>query len=128
MLKKEDLIYADECYQIIGLVFKVFNNVGYNHKESFFQKALAGEFTDNKINFKEQLRCRVKYGNKDLGIYILDFLVFGKIVLELKKRDYFSTKDIDQLLKYLKATNLKLGIIIHFTKNGVRYKRIINLK
>ena len=125
---KKDLIYAEECYVIMGLVFKVFNEIGYNHKESFFQKGIAKEFSDNRIEFKEQLRCRVKYKEKDLGIYILDFLVFGKIILELKKRDYFSTRDIDQLLKYLKATNLKLGIIIHFTKDGVRYKRIPNLK
>lgn len=128
MLEKKDLIYADECYQVMGLVFKVFNDIGYNHKESFFQKALAAEFVDNKIDFKEQLRCKVKYKGKEVGLYILDFLVFGKIILELKKRDYFSTKDIEQLLKYLKATTLKLGIIIHFTKNGVRYKRVPNLK
>lgn len=128
MLKKEDLIYADECYQIMGLVFRVFNKIGYNHKESFFQKALAEEFSSNNIKFKEQLKCKIKYKEKEIGIYILDFLVFGKIILELKKRDYFSVRDIEQLLRYLKATSLRLGIIIHFTKNGVKYKRVLNLK
>lgn len=86
------------------------------------------KFLENKIEFKEQLRCKVKYKEKDLGVYIFDFLVFDKIILELKQRDYFSTKDIEQLVKYLKATDLKLGIIIHFTKSGVRYKRVLNIK
>ena len=121
------LIYAEECYRIMGLVFKVFNDVGYGHKENFYQKALVEIFKENKIEFREQLRCKVKYKGKDLGVYIFDFLVFNKIILEIKQRDYFSTKDIEQLLKYLKATNLKLGIIIHFTKSGVRYKRIPNI-
>ena len=123
----KNLIYADECYEVMGLVFKVFNEVGYGHKENFYQKAIAEIFKENNIEFKEQLGCKVKFRGKDLGIYIFDFLVFGKIVLELKQRDFFSTKDIEQLLRYLKATNLKLGIIIHFTKNGIRYKRVPNL-
>lgn len=124
----KNLIYAKECYEIMSFIFKVFNEVGYGHKESFYQKALVEIFKENKIEFKEQLKCRVKFREKDLGIYIFDFLVFGKIILEIKQRDYFSTKDIKQLVKYLKAANLKLGIIIHFTKNGVRYKRIPNIK
>lgn len=70
---------------------------------------------------------KVKYKGRELGIYIFDFLVFGKIVVELKVRNYFSKKDIEQLYRYLKATNLKLGLIIHFTKEGVKYKRIVNL-
>jgi GxxExxY protein len=124
---KSNLIYADECYQIMGLIFEVFNVLGYGHKESFYQKAIAKSFLDNNIKFKEQVKCKLKYKERDLGIYILDFLVFDKIVIELKQRDFFSKKDIDQLYKYLKATKLKLGLIVHFTGSGVRYKRIVNL-
>jgi GxxExxY protein len=123
----KNLIYADECYLIMGLIFKVYNEVGFGHKENFYQKAIAEIFRRNKIDFKEQVKYKLKFRGRDLGIYVLDFLVFNKIILELKQRDYFSTKDIEQLLRYLKATRLKLGIIIHFTKNGVRYKRVPNL-
>jgi GxxExxY protein len=123
---KENLIYADECYRIMGIVFDVYNRLGYGHKESFYQKALAEDFTKNKIEFKEQLRCKVKYKEKDLGIYILDFLVFNKIVLELKQKNYISGRDIKQLYRYLRATDLKLGIIITFTPDGIKYKRVVN--
>ena len=111
----------------MGLVFKVFKELGFGHKENFFQKALAREFEDNGFKFKEQLRCRVKYKGEELGYYIFDFLLFDKIVLEIKQRNFISSKDIDQLHKYLKAAKLKLGIIITFTSEGVRYKRIVNL-
>ena len=49
---KKDLIYADECYEIMGVVFEVFRNLGFGHRENFYQKALAKSFKDNKIKFK----------------------------------------------------------------------------
>lgn len=128
METKKNLIYAQECYQIMGIVFKVFNELGYGHKENFYQKALAKEFANNDISFKEQLRCKLKYKNDDIGFYILDFLLLNKIILEIKQRNFISIKDIKQLYKYLQTTKLKLGIIITFTSDGVRYKRVVNLK
>lgn len=111
----------------MGLIFEVFNELGYGHKESVYQKAIAKSFADDGIEFKEQLRYKLKYKGKELGIYIFDFLVFNNIIIELKQRDFFSSKDISQLYKYLKATGLKLGLIVHFTSKGIRYKRIVNL-
>lgn len=128
MKTNKDLIYAEECYQLMGIIFKVFKKLGFGHKESFYQKALAEEFESNNIDFTEQLRCKVKYKNKELGIYILDFLVFGKIIIELKQKNFISSKDIEQLYRYLRATNLKLGLIVTFTKDGAKCKRVVNLK
>jgi len=125
---KRELIYADECYKIVGIIFGVFNEVGFGYKESFYQKAIAKAFEKNNIDFKEQLRAKVKFRDEDLGILILDFLVQNKIVIELKQKRYFSQRDINQLYSYLKATNLKLGLLVYFTKDGIRYKRIVNLK
>jgi GxxExxY protein len=128
MRAKEDLIYKEECYKIIGFIFEVFNEVGYGHKEKFYQKAVANIFTENGIIFKEQLKARVKFKGKEIGYYLFDFLVLDKIVIELKQKNYFSKKDIEQLYSYLKAVNLKLGILVYFTNDGIRYKRIVNLK
>jgi GxxExxY protein len=128
MKTKKNLIYAKECYQIMGLAFKVSKKLGFGHKENFYQKALAKEFQDSKFKFKEQLRYKLKYKGEDLGIYILDFLVFNKIVIEIKQKQVISSKDIDQVYKYLKAMDLKLGIIITFSKEGARFKRVVNLK
>lgn len=125
---KKDLIYAEECYKVIGLIFNVFNEFGYGYKEKFYQKAIVEVFWENNIEFKEQPAVRLKYKEKILGIYFFDFLVFNKIVIEIKQKNYFSKKDIEQIYSYLRAAKLKLGLLIHFTKSGVKYKRIINLQ
>jgi GxxExxY protein len=127
METKKNLIYADECYRIMGLIFQVFNDIGYGHKENFYQKALAKVFNTDNVPFREQLRCKLKYKGEDLGLYIFDFLVFDKIIIEIKQKNYLSYKDIQQVYKYLKAASLKLGLIVTFTSKGVKYKRIVNL-
>jgi len=62
-----------------------------------------------------------------VGNYFLDFVIENKIVLELKKCNRISQKHIEQVYAYLKATDLKLEIIANFTKEGVKFKRIVNL-
>jgi len=122
------LIYADECYQIIGVCFEVYNKLGYGHKEKIYQEAIQEILKEKKIEFKRELRAKVRFREKDLGVYCFDFLIFNKIIVEIKKRNYFSIKDINQLHAYLKAVRLKLGLLIHFTNTGVKYRRIVNLK
>ena len=128
MKTKKNLIFADECYQIMGVAFKVYKELGFGHKENVYQKALAEEFESNGFDFAEQLRYKLIYKKEILAIYILDFLVFGKIILEIKQKSFISSKDIDQIYKYLRAKKLKLGIIITFANDGVRFKRIVNLR
>ena len=124
---KTKVIYPELSYKIIGILFTVWNIVGYGHKESFYQKAIVKELESARVFFKEQLKVRMVYKGKEIGTYFLDFLIDDKIVLEIKKREYFSKKAIDQLFSYLKATKLKLGIIAHFTKTGVKFKRVLNI-
>jgi GxxExxY protein len=126
--RKIKLIYPEECYQIIGICFEVYNKLGYGYKEKFYQQAIEEILREKQINFQREPRVKVKFKEKDLGIYYFDFLVFNKIVVEIKKRDYFSIKDINQINAYLKAVGLKLGLLIHFTNSGVKYRRIINLR
>ncbi len=126
-IRREDLIYPELSYKIIGVLFSIWNTIGSNHKELFYQKAVARDFHECKLSFEEQLPVKINYKGRFIGIYYFDFIIENKIVLELKVRDYFSKKDISQLYSYLKAKNLKLGLIVHFTKSGVRVKRVVNL-
>jgi len=120
-----DLIYPKLSYQIIGSAFEVFNSMGSGYQEKYYQKALAKEFEEKKIKFQEQLPININHKGIDLGRYYLDFLVDNKIVVEIKNSSKFYIKDIKQVLGYLKAKNLKLGILICFSKNGVIHKRIL---
>jgi len=126
-LKRKDLIYPDLCYQIMGILFQVWKDIGFGHKEIFYQKATAQGLQDFSLPFKEQVPAKINYKGKFIGIYYFDFLINEKIVLEIKVRNYFYKKDIDQLYVYLKAKNLKLGVIAHFTKTGVKFKRVVNI-
>lgn len=125
---KKDIIYPEEVFEVVGIMYDVWNKFGYGHKESFYENAAAGMFRKRGRRFERQLRCKVKMGEEELGMYVFDFLYEDKIVIELKQGEIFSRQNIDQVYAYLKATDLKLGMIINFTKTGVKFKRIPNLK
>lgn len=127
MKTNKDIIYADETYEIVGMMYDVWDEIGFGHKESFYQKAVANIFETNKKKFKEQLRLKVKMKNIEIGEYILDFLYEDIIVIELKQGNGFSKRNINQIYSYLKATGLKLGLLINFTRGGVKFKRIVNI-
>ncbi|KKS82842.1 MAG: hypothetical protein UV58_C0004G0015 [Candidatus Wolfebacteria bacterium GW2011_GWC1_43_10] len=126
-VKREDLIYSDEAYKIMGAVFDVYKELGFGYREGVYQKAIAKRLKEKGIKFEEQIYCPVKFHNEAVGKNFFDFLIDNKIILEIKVRNYFSKKDIEQLLSYLKVSGLKLGIIIHITRDGAKFKRIVNI-
>jgi len=128
ILKKEDLIYPELSYQIIGVVFDVYNKLGYGHKESIYQKAIAVSLKNAKLPFKEQVYSPVMFGEVNIGKNYLDFLIDNRMVLEIKRGNYFHKSHIDQLHNYLIVNKLKLGILVYFTPNNVHFKRIVNIK
>ena len=128
ILKRSDLVYPDLCYQIIGILFEIYRQLGSGYQEKYYQKILATELRRCGLYYREQVATPLIYKGDKIGNYFLDFVIGNKIVLELKKGDRFSQKHIEQVFAYLKATDLKLGIIANFTRDGVRFKRIVNLR
>jgi len=124
---RSDLIYPELSYKIIGILYEVYNSLGYGYKEKYYQRAIAECFEDCKLSFREQVPANIKFKNKIIGKVSFDFLIENKVLLEIKKSDRFSRTEINQVYGYLKAKNLKLGILAHFTKDGIKYKRILNL-
>lgn len=120
-----ELIYPKLSYEIIGAAFNVYNSIGSGYQEKIYQKALAKELQLKSIKFIEQLPLKLKYHGINLGLYYFDFLVENKIIIEIKIASKFYPKDIKQVLGYLKAKNIKLGILICFSKNGLMHKRIL---
>ena len=128
---REDLIYKDECYQIVGILYQVFKDLGADLLEKHYQKAVAVAFKLAGIKFKEQFPIKLYYQGAYIGIFYADFLIEigdAKIFLEIKKNENFGIKNIKQLNDYIRASNLKLGILANFTSTGVKYKRIVNLQ
>ncbi len=121
-----EIIHKELSYEIVGVLFEVYNDLGYGHKESYYEKAVAHGFDFRKIGYQRQVPYKLLFKGKDIGRYYLDFLVEGKIVLEIKRGSYYGKKNIEQVFNYLKATNLKLAILANFTPDGVKFIRIVN--
>lgn len=128
-MHRDDLIYKEECYKIVGILYKVFKELGSELLERHYQKAVAYALADEKIDFQEQYPIKLYYAGKFIGIYYADFLIkigLAIIILEIKKNENFGSRNITQLSNYIKAEKIKLGILANFTKTGVKYKRIVN--
>lgn len=125
---KPDLLYPDLSYQIVGILFDVFSELGFGYKENQYQKAIEIAFKNCGINYKKELPVRISYKDCFITTIYLDFLIEDKIILEIKQGNKFSKKDIEQIYNYLKSTNLKLGLLARFTRSGVKFKRIVNIK
>ena len=120
------VIYKELSYLIVGMLFEVYNKLGYGYQEKIYERALEKYFIKNKIKYKRQVPYKIAINNQVIGRYYLDYLVDDKIILELKKGNYFSKKNIEQVKGYLKATNLKLAILATFSTKGIRFFRVLN--
>lgn len=121
-----EIVYKDLSYKIIGIAFKVYNKLGFGHREKIIHRAISVELKNEGIGFKNEFSIVIKYEGKIIGTYRIDFVIEDKIVVEIKIANDFYTRDLKQLWSYLKANNYKLGILIIFNKDGVRYRRIVN--
>ncbi|MFA6551824.1 MAG: GxxExxY protein [Patescibacteria group bacterium] len=126
ILRRKDLIYPELSYRINGILFEVFRQLGGGHREKYYQQATKLALENVGLEFKEQVYVPLKFNDKIVGKYYLDFLIDGKIVLELKRGKIIAVNNIDQVKQYLSALNLKLAIIASFTYNGVKVNRILN--
>ena len=127
VLQRNDLLFPELSFKIVGCAYEVFNELGPGHTEKNYQKAFTVIFEERKIQFKEQVYYPLKFKDRIIGRGFLDFLVEESIIVELKKDETFSKTHIDQVLNYLKLSNLKLAILLNFTKQGVKFKRIVNI-
>lgn len=126
-LRRKDLIYPELSYQIVGILFEVYNRLGGGYHEKYYQRGIANEFRRCNISFREQVYAPVIFKGEKIGDSYLDFLIENKIILEIKRGNKFSKNHIEQVLTYLKAKKLKLAIIANFGSKELKFKRIINL-
>jgi GxxExxY protein len=120
-----ELIYPELSYQIVGILYKVYNQMGGGYQEKYYQQAVKRELFMQKIPYLEQVRTEINYNGKSIGRYYLDFIIDHKIVLELKIAPIFTKRDVMQVLNYLKQCDLKLGILASLNRNNIIFKRIL---
>ncbi len=123
--KAPDFLYEDLSYKIRGCVFKVYNNLGFGHKENVYQKALASELEVAGIKHKRERLLPVIYNGIKIGTYKPDFIIDGEIIIEIKAVPFMPKHFETQLTYYLKGTNYKLGFLINFGNQKLDIRRRI---
>ena len=126
MEKVEGLLYKDEVYQIIGAAMEVHKVLGSGFLEAVYQEALEIEFTLRGIPFESYKNLKIPYKESVLKkCYEADFVVFEKIIVEIKALDSIISKNKAQIINYLKATKLRLGVLINFGEESLAWKRFV---
>jgi GxxExxY protein len=123
---RKGVIYRDLSYRLMQAIFEVHNTLGPGFIESIYEEALACELELRNIPFERQKAVTVCYKGQNVGNHRLDFVIDDKIVLELKAASALTDVFKQQTLSYLKATGLRLGILVNFGTPRVEYRRIAN--
>ena len=110
----------------MSILFKVHNKLGSSRQEKHYQKALEIELQIQKIPFEKEKKVVLNYQDHKIGDYFVDFVIDSKILIELKAKDFYTSKDINQVISYLKTLGLKLGILVNFRPDKLRFRRIVN--
>ncbi len=110
-----DILYSEQCYQIQGAVYDVYKEMGSGFLEAVYQECLGKEFLRREIAFKEHQELRLFYKGELLRQnYIPDFVCNETIIVEIKALSATTATHRAQVLNYLKATKMRLGLLVNF--------------
>ena len=118
------LLHEQITDKVIKSYYKVYNTLGYGFLEKVYENALAIELKKNGLDVKCQYPISVKYENEVVGEYFADIIVNDIVVIELKATKEISEENECQLINYLKATRIELGLLLNFGKDA-EYRRKI---
>ena len=121
------MIFEDELYAIIAAATEVYYKLGSGFLEPVYQEALAYEFDLRGVPFEAQKKLPIMYKDHQLKKgYFADFLCYGQIIVEIKAISSLSTIDWSQIMNYLKASGLRVGLLFNFGSQGrLETKRIV---
>ena len=111
--------------QVIGCAIEVHRALGTGFLESVYDNALAIELARNNIDYKRQFQIAVTYKNGPVGRFVADYLVDNMLILELKAIDELNSNAQAQVLNYLKATGLQVGLLLYFGRTKLEIKRLV---
>ncbi len=121
-----DLLYEQESYEIIGAAMTVHKELGCGFLEKVYQEAFAVELNIRGIPFEREKCFSINYKGVQLQQeYIADFFCYGKIIVELKAVSTLTEQHYSQVINYLNCANVRLGLLINFGEERLRYKRLI---
>lgn len=128
------MLYSDLTQKIIEAFYKVYNTLGYGFLEKVYENAMRIELTKMNLKVESQKNIKVHYNGYQVGDYFADLIVDDVVIIELKAADAICEEHEAQLVNYLKATNIEVGLLLNFGKKpefkrkmfGNENKKIIN--
>ena len=122
-----ELVYKEESYKILGACFEVYQALGRGFLEAVYQECLQIEFSECGIPFAPQRLIPITYKGRTLDqFYKADFICYDSIIVELKAISQLTDEHRAQVFNYLRATRMKLGILINFgSYPKLEYQRIV---
>ena len=121
-----DILFKEESYKIIGACFEVHKILGHGFKEAVYKDALELELIKLEIPFTREKPFIIIYKEQKLRhFFVADFVIYDTIILEIKIGSYIGEPYIKQTLNYLKASGLKLGMVINFGIPSLEYQRVL---
>jgi GxxExxY protein len=115
-----------QTYAIIGAAMEVHKELGSGFLEAVYQEALEREFTYQKIPYKSHAPVRIEYKGKPLKkTYEPDFICFDNVIVEIKAMDKLSGLEQAQVINYLKAARIKVGLLVNFGSKSLEHKRLV---
>lgn len=122
----KDVLYPELSYEIMAIAFEVHNKLGPGFVESIYREAMVCDLETRPMPFEREKVIQVVYKGRVIGTHRLDLVIDNKIILELKAVSALNDVFKQQLLSYLNATGLKLGLLINFGGKRVESVRILN--
>jgi GxxExxY protein len=120
-----ELLHGGVSFEIIGAAMEVHRELGPGFLESVYQRAMETELRHRGVPFESQYRIPLTYKGCVLGEHVLDLVVDGRVVAELKAVRELNEQHRAQLISYLKASQLPVGLLINFAKVSVEHRRVL---
>ena len=121
------MLYANLTEKIIKAFFKVNNTLGYGFLEKVYENAMAIELIKMGCNVRQQQNIKVYYETEEVGDYYADLLIDDLVIIELKAAESLCEEHEAQLINYLKATKIEIGLLVNFgTKAEFKRKIFTN--
>ena len=126
--RQSELQFGKITEAIIGCAFEVINELGVGFLESVYEKSLAIALQEKGLQVQCQHPIQVRFRNRVVGEYYADLLVEGKVIVELKAVKAIAPEHQAQIINYLKATGIEVGLLINFGSSKLEYKRFTRHK
>jgi len=121
-----ELLYKDEVFQLVGLCMEIHRELGKGHDEVIYKDALVIELQRAQIHFDRERKYEVAYKGVVLPhAYFADFVIADTILFEAKAVEHLNDAHIKQVLNYIAASKLALGLLVNFGADSLEWKRVV---